>query len=398
MQLKILILGAGYAGLTTALQLQRELKYNEAEITLVNRHDYHYFTTHLHQTAAGTVNAKNIKIELDEILDMDIINFLKAEVKSIDLEGQKVILKQGPELTYDILIIALGSEVETFGIKGLKEYAFSIRSINTVQLIREHIDYMFAKYKSENENPQYLTFVVGGAGFTGIEFVGELADRVPSLCKEFGIDEDKVRIINVEASSTPLPGFDISLIEYAIDVLKSKGVEFIINTPIQEVNSEGLILNDGTVIKSKTVVWTGGVRGNRIIEQTGIENIRGRVKVDDYLRLPGSDNVFVIGDNSIMFDNNGKPYPPTAQLATNQGIYLSKQLISYIRTGNFGKEKFNFKSKGTVASLGKGIAIGKIGEYKIAGYKAALLKNITDIRYLYSIGGLALILKKRKLF
>lgn len=394
---KILILGAGYGGLTTALQLQRELKYKEADITLVNRHNYHYFTTYLHQSAAGTVNSINTKVELNKLLDQDLINFIKGEIINIDLESKSVLLKNGTKLKYDILIIGLGSEVETFGIKGLREHAFFIRSMNTVRLLREHIDYMFAKYKAEKQDHKYLTFVVCGAGFTGIEFIGELADRVPILCKQFDIKEEEVRIINIEASSNPLSGFDPKLVEYAIDVLKAKGVQFIINNPIKECTSEGIVLADNRQIDSKTIIWTGGIRGNKLIEELGIENIRGRIKVDDYLNIPEYDDVFVVGDCSIMFEDTGKPYPPTAQMATQQGIYVARQIVAYIRNEEISADKFQFKYRGTVASLGKGKAIGKIGRYKLSGQTASLLKNMIDNRYLYSIGGISLVLKKGKI-
>lgn len=393
----ILILGAGYGGLTTAINLQRELVYKDANITLINKHSYHYIATHLHESAAGTTNAKRIKIDLEELIDPDMIHLIKGEVVSIDINNKKVQLKDKTELTYDVLVIALGSEVETFGIKGLKDYAFSIRSINSVQLIREHIEYMFAKYKAETRDPKYLTFVVGGAGFTGIEFVGELADRIPKLCRHFSVDPEKVRIINIEAAPNPLPGFDPKLIEYAIEVLKKKGVEFKLNTPIKECNENGVILENGEKIDSQTVIWTGGVRGNKLVEKLGIENIRARIKVDDYLRLPGHEDVFIIGDNSIMFNEEGKPYPPTAQMAIQQGEHVANQILTLIKNGEMNLNKFSFKYRGILASLGKGIAIGKIGKWKLSGYTASFLKQMVDNKYLYSIGGIQLLLKKGKI-
>ncbi|KXG44159.1 NAD(P)/FAD-dependent oxidoreductase [Tepidibacillus decaturensis] len=395
---KILILGAGYGGLTTALRLQKELHYNEADITLVNKHDYHYITTHLHQPAAGTVDPRRIKIDLDELIDKDRINFIKAEVVAIDIQNErKVTLDNGQGLTYDILVIALGSEVETFGIEGLKEHAFTIRSINSVQLIREHIEYMFAKYKNEPGHPEYLTFIVGGAGFTGIEFVGELADRIPELCEQFEVNPKKVRIINIEAAPSALPGFDPQLVDYAIEVLKNKGVEFKINTPIKACTEEGVTLADGEEIKAGTVVWTGGVRGNKLIEMLGIETMRARIKVDEFLRAPGYQDVFIIGDNSIVFNEEGRPYPPTAQIAVQQGEHLAKQITSYVRNGKMDLKPFKFNLRGTVASLGKGEAIGKVGNRKMTGYTALIMKQLIDNRYLYSIGGLPLVIKKGKL-
>src|SRR5699024_9895671 len=146
------------------------------------------------------------------------------------------------------------------------------------------------------------TIVVGGAGFTGIEFLGEISNRIPELCKEYDIDRDKVRIICVEASPTVLPGFDPELVEYAIASLEKRGVEFLIGSPIKEATPEGVIISKGEdeqeEIKAGTVVWAAGVRGNSIIEKSGFENMRGRVKVDLDLRAPGHDNVFIIGDRS----------------------------------------------------------------------------------------------------
>ena len=395
---KILILGAGYGGLTAAVNLQRELSYGEAEITLVNKHKYHYIATHLHQSAAGTTNAKRLKIELAELIDPQMINMIKDEVTAININEKKVFLRSNQVLTYDILVIALGSEVETFGIKGLRDYSFAIRSINSVQLIREHIDYMFAKYKGEKSDPKYLTFIIGGAGFTGIEFVGELVDRIPQLCEQFDVNEDEVEIVNIEAASKPLPGFDPKLVDYAVEVLSKKGVKFIMNTPIKECNQEGVVLENGDALKSSTVIWTGGIRGNKIIENIGLDNINARVKVDDFLRAPGYKDIFVIGDNSIVFDENGKPYPPTAQIAIQQGEHVAKQIISYVKNEKMTLKKFTFNYRGTLASLGRGIAIGKIGKWKVAGLTASFLKQMVDNRYLYTIGGIQLLLKRGKIF
>lgn len=145
------------------------------------------------------------------------------------------------ELQYDYLVIGLGAVPETFGIKGLKEYAFPIANINTSRLLREHIELQFATYHTEAEKrPDRLTIVVGGAGFTGIEFLGELAARVPELCKEYDVDRSLVRIICVEAAPTVLHGFDPELVDYAVHYLEENGVEFKIGTAVQECTPEGV--------------------------------------------------------------------------------------------------------------------------------------------------------------
>ncbi|MBO8163399.1 MAG: NAD(P)/FAD-dependent oxidoreductase [Brevibacillus sp.] len=392
---KILILGAGYGGLLTALQLQKKLNYNEADVTLVNKHTYHYITTWLHEPAAGTAPADHARVELDGIIDKSKINFLKGVVESIQPDEQTVTLKDKRVLSYDYLVIGLGSEPETFGIEGLKEHAFSIRSINAVRQIREHIEYMFAKYKNEPERTEYLTIVIGGAGFTGIEFSGEVADRIPELCKEFDVDPSLVKVYNIEAAPTALPGFDKELVDYAMDVLTRKGIQFRINTPIKQCTPEGVILATGEEIKAGTVVWTGGVRGNSIVEKSGFEVMRGRVKVDEYLRAPGYDNVFVVGDCALIFNDQGRPYPPTAQIAVQEGENCGSNLVALIR--NDKMTPFVPALQGTLASLGKGEGIGIVGQKKVFGSTAALLKKGSDLRYLYKIGGVGLALKKVRL-
>lgn len=390
---KIVILGAGYGGVMTALRLQKQLNYNEADVTLVNKHDYHYFTTHLHMPAAGTDSPENARVSISKLIDEFKIDFVKSTVVQIRPQDRKVILEDGT-LSYDYLVIGVGGEPETFGIPGLKEYALNIRSINSVRLIREHIEYQFAKFKREPHRTDYVTFVVGGAGFTGIEFIGELADRIPQLCREFDVDPQLVKLYNIEAAPTALPGFDPELVEYAMDVLRKKGVTFRIGTPIKECRPDGVIVGEGEEIEAQTVIWTGGVRGNRLIEEAGFETMRGRVKVDEYLRVPGHDNIYVIGDNSLIFNAEGRPYPPTAQMAMQQGIACAHNLVAQIR--NQALKKFEFKSKGTVASLGKNEAIGIVFGKKYKGLTAAWLKKLIDLRYLFIIGGIPLVVRKGK--
>lgn len=392
---KILILGAGYGGLLTTLKLQQKLNYNEAEVTLVNKHDYHYLTTWLHEPAAGTAPASRAQVDLHKIIDKTKVNFVKGTVASIEPEAQTATLEDGTVLAYDYLVIGLGSEPETFGIEGLREHAFSIRSINAVRQISEHIRYMFAKFKNEPTRTEYLTFVVGGAGFTGIEFCGELGDRIPELCEEFDVDPELVKIYNIEAAPSALPGFDKELVDYAMEVLMKKGIEFKINTPIKQCTPEGVVLATGEEIKSSTVVWTGGVRGNSIVERSGFEVMRGRVKVDEYLRAPGYENVFVVGDCALIFNDQGRPFPPTAQIAGQEGENCGENLVALVR-GEL-THKFTPELLGTLASLGKGEGMGQVGGKKLFGSSAALMKKASDLRYLVKIGGIGLAMKKVKL-
>ncbi|RFU70138.1 NAD(P)/FAD-dependent oxidoreductase [Peribacillus saganii] len=397
---KIVILGAGYGGLMTATRLQKAIGVNEAEIVLVNKNDYHYETTWLHEASAGTLHHDRVRYDIRSVIDSHKVGFIQDSVVEVKTSEKLVILENG-EISYDYLVIALGGESETFGIQGLKEYAFSISNVNSARQIRGHIEYQFATYQTEVEKKdERLTIVVGGAGFTGIEFLGELANRIPELCKEYDVDFQKVRLICVEAAPTALPGFDPELVSYAVSHLEKKGVEFKIGTAIKECTPDGIIVakgeNETEEIKAGTVVWAAGVRGNAVIEKSGIEAMRGRVKVQPDLRAPGHDDIFVIGDSSLVINEEiNRPYPPTAQIAMQQGEIVAKNLVSLIRN-NPHLETFKPDIKGTVCSLGEDDAIGVVYGKKLVGTKASIMKKVIDNRALLMIGGPSLVLKKGK--
>ncbi|MBM7704615.1 NAD(P)/FAD-dependent oxidoreductase [Metabacillus iocasae] len=396
---KVVVLGAGYGGIMTTVNLQKKLGVSEADITLVNKNDYHYETTWLHEVSAGTLHHDRSRVPVKNLINTSKVNFVQDTVVDVKTEEKRVILENS-ELEYDYLVVALGYESETFGIKGLKEHAFSIANINSARLIREHIDYVFATYNNEVEKrDELLTIVVGGAGFTGIELVGELANRVPQLCKEFDIPREKVRVICVEAAPTALPGFDPELVEYAVTQLERKGVEFKIGTAIKEATEEGIIVaKDDQVeeIKAATVIWAAGVRGSYLIEKAGFENMRGRVKVDPQLRAPGLDNVFIVGDCSLMINpETERPYPPTAQIAMQQGETCAHNLAVLVR-GQGEMQEFKPDLKGTVCSLGHDDAIGVVFGRKLFGSSASFMKKVVDNRALYLQGGAGLVMKKGK--
>lgn len=392
---EIVILGAGYGGMMTAVHLQEELQYNEAKVTLVNKHAYHYLTTLLHEPAAGTATSEEVQINIRDVIDDDKIAFRQGTVQRIDAAEQRVQLEDG-YIRYDYLVIALGSEPETFGIEGLREHAFSISSLDSVRTIREHIEDQFVQFNDTHDRA-HVTFIVGGAGFTGVEFVGELADRIPQLCKRYAVPQEHVRLICVEAAPTVLPGFDPELITYASNILTQKGVEFQIDVPIARCTPAGITLKNGEQIAAKTVVWTGGVRGNAIIEHSGFATQRGRLPVDPYLRTSESERVYAIGDVAVMMNERTKrPYPPTAQMATQQAPVCAQNILATIRDSEL--QPFIPHLKGTLASLGKGEGIGMIGKHKLVGAPAAWMKKVSDLRYLYMLGGPALVLKKGNIF
>lgn len=394
----ILVLGAGYGGLTTIVNLQKLINSHEAEIILVNKNDYHYETTWLHEVGAGTISPDKARYPISKVIN-DNVTFVIANVENIDVNTKKVETSAG-EFTYDYLVIGLGFEGETFGIPGLKEHALSLTNINTARQVREHIEYQFASWiLDEVKDDSKLTIVVGGAGFTGIEFLGELGNRIPELCREFDIPQEKVRLLCVEAAPTVLPGFDPELVDYAQEQLRKKGVEFSIGTPIVEATAEGVKIkkDEGNTefIKAGTVVWAAGVRGNALIESSGIESNRARIAVHEDMRAPGFDDVFIVGDCAFLLnEETGRPYPPTAQIAMQQGAIIAKN-IKHIMNDE-PTEGFVYDDKGAVCSLGQEDAIGTAFGRKFTGKPASALKKVVDDRALYLVGGVGLTLKKGK--
>ncbi|AOV06988.1 NAD(P)/FAD-dependent oxidoreductase [Sporosarcina ureilytica] len=395
----ILVLGAGYGGLSTVVRLQKQLGTDQADIVLINKNEYHYESTWLHEASAGTLTPEQVRYDISKVIDAQKVNFIQATVEGINIK-EKVVTSSVGTHTYDYLVIALGFEGETFGIPGLDKYALSIANVKAARYIREHMEHQFATWSIEKEkDDSRLTIIVGGAGFTGIEFLGELGNRVPEMCKEFDVPFEKVRILCVEAAPMVLPGFDEELVTYAVSQLESKGIEFSIGTPVVEATPEGVKIKKGEdefeFIKAGTVVWAAGVRGNRLIEETGIENMRARVKVDKDLRAPGHDDVFIVGDCALMINEEiNRPYPPTAQIAMQQGDTCADNIVALLK-GDPTTE-FVPDLKGSVCSLGSDDAIGVVMGKKLTGKKASFMKKMVDNRALYMIGGVGLTLKKGK--
>jgi NADH:ubiquinone reductase (H+-translocating) len=394
----IVVLGAGYGGIMTTVKLQKSLGANEANITLVNKNDYHYQTTWLHEVSAGTVHQDQARISIKDVIKQNRVNFVQDSVVEINPKENKVKLENG-ELEYDYLVIGLGFESATFGIPGLEENAFMINDINSSRLIREHLEYNFAQYH-QDKNPARLNIVVGGGGFTGIEFVGELANKVPELCKEYDIDKSLVRIINVEGAPTVLPGFDPELIEYAMNSLEARGVEFVTGALLKEAKADGVVYEkDGKLneVSTLTTIWAAGVKASSVVADSGFEHNRGKIQVRPDMRSPEYDNVFVIGDCAlIMNEESGRPFPPTAQIAIQQSATVAHNVTALVK-GQEHLEGFEYKPLGTLASLGHNDAMGVVfGDKKLFGWKATFMKKMSDNRYLLKLGGVGLLLKKGK--
>lgn len=389
---KILVLGAGYAGLQTVAKLQKIVGVQEADITLINKNEYHYESTWLHETASGSMNWEDGVYPIAKVVDNMKVRFIPAEVTKIDRDAQVVETTQG-EFDFDTLVVALGFESESFGIKGMDDFATTIVSPQTAVKTREEIEKNFINYKT-SKDPKDLAILVGGAGFTGVEFLGELVETLPELCKAHGIDYSLVKITCVEAMPTMLPMFSDDLTKHAVDFLESRGVEFMLGTAIVAANENGFVVkvnDEEQQLEASSVIWTAGVRGSRLMEESFEGVKRGRIVVKEDLTVEGYPNIFAIGDVAAVMNGTGadaRPYPTTAQIAMQLGEHTAKNIK--LNLNGEKMEPFVYDDKGTVCSLGDSDGVGVVMGREIKGKSAAFMKKVIDTRAVLKIGGVVL--------
>jgi len=394
---QVVILGAGYSGLYTALKLERLLKRRQHwKILLIDQSDYHQLKTELYGVVVKKKTFEAVTVPFRNLLSHKRISFMHAKATHIEF-AQKIVMTTQGKVGYDKLVIALGSETEFFGIPGLKEHAFTLASMDDAQRIRSHIQKMFAQSADEADEKvrrTRLTFVVGGGGFTGVELATELADYIVKLAKEADISNEEPRLIVVEAGGSVLPGFDVKLVNQASHVLKSIGTKLMLKTPVVALDGNTIQLKTGEEIQTATLIWTGGVRANALVAKSGLKcGPRGRVVVNPFLESVDYTGVYAVGDNSLALDSGtGRPLAPTAQLALKQAETVAFNIYAEL-TGK-RRKRFTPRNMGQFVSLGRHDAIGWVWKFRVSGFPAWLLKRLSVLRYLYSIGGLKLTLAK----
>ena len=396
---KIVILGAGYGGMMTTVNLQKMLRPHQASITLINKYDYHFQLNWLHESAAGTTHHEQSKIPIKDLIHTDKVQFIQDTVIALDPIKKQVKLTS-LTVDYDILVLGLGKQTISNKDVGLEEHAFTINNVNSARLVREHIEYNFALYNNEGKkNQARLNFVVGGDSFMGVQFIGELANRIPELCKEYDIDKAKVRLVYLDSTSTILPDFDSQLTEYAINTLEAKGVEFITEANVIECQQDKIIYEKNQIqneIPTMTIVWTSGDRMSQVVMESEIQTINGKVKVGSDLRTFDFKNVFAVGECAFVTNpKTDRPYRLSVQLAVQEANTVAYN-VEAIVLGN-ELQTFEPNIRTTVASLGEDDAIGvTFGKRKLFGWKAMVVKKVIENYYLFKLGGLKLMLKKGK--
>jgi NADH dehydrogenase len=384
---EIVIAGAGYAGLHIALRLAARLpRKSDAAITLIDKYDYHQILTELPRVAAGTRPAEEVRVPLGNVLD-ERVHFVKGSITRFDFESKKV-LTDTEEVPYTRLVLALGSRPNDFGIPGLRDHTLTLWSVEDAKRILAEIDKQIADAAHETDpdkRRRLLTVAIGGAGATGVELAGELAEVLPDLMERHDLANEKCRIVLIEATPTVMPGTSQGLIEKADRTLKQLGVEIRTTSPVAEATEEGFVLKSGDVIEAGVRVWTGGVKAPDLVSKSGLPTgPGGRVVVDEHLRVEGHREIYIAGDCALVMNTaTGRPLPPTAQIALEEGETVATNLLAEINGDKL--EEFNFKDKGYVISVGGRAGVADVSGLTIAGRPAMMLKNAIEWEYRQSV-------------
>lgn len=399
---KILLLGAGYANMSLLTRLD-SASLKKAQWTLVTKEPHHYKSITLHDVASGKID-KRALFDLEKIKERGVC-VVCDEITSIEAN---IARGKNANYEYDYLSVGLGFESDDFGIKGVKQYAKAITSYKSAQNIRHDIEGKLTQYKNGD-----ISFVVCGGGFSGIEFVSSLAEELRKKCAKHNIDFARIKIYCIEAMPNILPMFNTKLQNLAVKKLESLGVRVMSGSKILECKESAIVIEQGgkkSELGADMIIWTAGVRGNSVIENSHIFNsTRSKVEVDRFLHplqlnaqnLGGdsqnlmaqnlAQNIFIMGDCAAFKDEkSGRFFPPTAQIAREQGKYLAKVFKILLNSAEGKIPPFIFTPKGNICSLGESYALGNLGIFEIKGKSASALKKIVESLWDLQLKGIAL--------
>jgi NADH dehydrogenase len=390
---KIVILGGGFAGVECARQLESHFgNDSEIELVLVSEDNFLLFTPMLPQVASGMIETRHIVMPIRAICHKT--KFYEGRVKNVDPFGKFVTLwgtgeKRGISIHYDYLVVALGSETNFFGMVDVEKNAYTMKTLNDAIMLRNRIIDMLEQAENETDpilRKSFLTFVIVGGGFAGIETAGELMDLLLDARKYYPtIHKEDIKVIVLEALPMILPGFNEKLAKFAKQKMVERGIDIKLKTAVTSfdgtevtVKSLDMYTKDPMdeakidVIRTKTLVWTAGVTPVNTIKRSMLKTDKGKVIVNDFLEVPEFSGVFAIGDCALFMDpQTNRPFAPTAQLAEAQAKIAAYNLNALIK--NLEKKKFQFQSKGQMAIIGKRTGIATFLGMNISGLLAWLI-------------------------
>jgi NADH dehydrogenase len=393
---RIVILGGGYAGVHAAKKLHKAFKKmkDKVEIVLIDRNRHHILMTELHEVAGNRVDEESVKISYERIFAGKMVTVVQDDIQSIDFEGQQLVGTRNT-YAYDQLIISTGAQATDFNIPGVKEHAFYLWSLEDALRIRTHVEEMVkqaARELDKEKRAQLLTFVVAGGGFTGVELIGELTEWIPLLCKKYGVDYSEVDLINAEALGSILNMLPEKPREKAVKYMHKKGVRILLNSLIVNVDADGFKTKDGTEFKTKTLIWTCGIKGSDFCAQLPITaGKRDRMQVNEFMQCPDHKNVYLAGDGLWYLENNN-PVPQIVEAAEQTAATAAESITNtiYKELGLKAKEVKPFKSNyhGFMVSIGGKYAVSHTGGISMSGFFAQMIKHLVNMYYQAGVCGI----------
>ncbi len=395
----IVIIGAGYAGILTAKKLSKKLKNHEdINITLIDKNPYHTMLTELHEVAANRVEEDSIKIGLKKVFARRKVNVVLDTIESIDFQ-QKQVKSEKEIYPYDYLVLAAGSTPTYFGVTGAEEYSYKLWSYDDAVVLKDRIHHCFRKAAVETDSQlkkKLLTFYVVGAGFTGVELIGEIAEYVPILCKQYEIDRSMVTLCNVDVLPRAVPILPEKLSAKVEKRLKKMGVQVLMNTGVVGIGEDFIETKvEDTVTRHSagTVVWTAGIESAAITLEAAktLESAaRGRIKTDSYLRSVDDEFVFVIGDN-LLFTPEGeeRPVPQMVENCEHSAHTAAHNIVAALTGGRM--EEYHPKFHGVMVCIGGRYGVARVGlpnmMFNLPSFFAMLSKHFINIVYFLQVLG-----------
>jgi NADH dehydrogenase len=383
MKKQVIILGAGFGGLTAA----KNFGDTEFDVILIDKTNHHLFQPLLYQVATAALSPSDIAVPIRSLLSgYNNIKVIMDEIVSIDKTNHSVILKNSKSvLQFDYLIVAVGARHSYFGKNDWEVIAPGLKTLTDALVIREKIIEALELAEKENDNElmkKYLTFVIVGGGPTGVELAGAIAEIAKeTMIKDYkNFKPEDTKVILIEAADRILPSFDKKLSEQAKEDLEQMGVEVKLHTKVENVSEDGVFTNNG-FIPSKTIIWAAGNQASPLLNSLDAELDRaGRVIVNKDCSLPNYAEIFIIGDAAHFEDENGNVLPGVAQVAIQQGKFVSEIIKNEIPFDK--RPKFKYIDKGTMATIGKAKAVAEIKGFKLTGLLAWLAWSFVHIFFL----------------
>ena len=359
-QPKVVILGAGFGGLAAARALNKI-----AEVTLVDRHNFQTFLPLLYQVSTAGLAADHIAHPIRGALRKTKIKFRMGSPITIDHKNKSVKLDSSETLDFDYLIIAMGSATNDFGVKGVAEHALGMKSVTEALEIRSSILRRFedlCRFEDETK----LSITVVGGGPTGVEMAGAIAElKKGPLNSDQAHAAANIKVNIVEAGPRLLPSFSTKLSERTRKDLEKLGVNVLTNTPVKEIKPREIMLGDKKKLPSEVTIWAAGVTGEPVMKKLGLPNTNGRITVDPTLQVSNYPNIFAIGDIAGAKGSDGRYLPMVAPVAMQQGRFVAKQIANAIK--NQPLNKFNYRDKGSMATIGRHKAVVEVGPIRLSG-------------------------------